>query len=35
VDADSGSALDFRMQGSQAVFTVPRLNVYCMVAVTW
>lgn len=34
-DLDTYDALMFRMQGSEAVFTVPRLNTYCMVAVSW
>jgi hypothetical protein len=34
-DLDTDSTLNFRMQGQQAVFTVPRLDAYCMVAVSW
>lgn len=34
-DSDSYETLDFRMQGSQAVFTVPKLKTYCMVVVNW
>lgn len=29
------AALDFRMQGSEAVFTVPKINVYGVVTVSW
>lgn len=35
IDADGGNPLDFRMQRSRAVFTVPKFNVYCLAAVTW
>lgn len=35
VNSDNGNALDFRTQGPQAVFTVPKLEVYGMVAVSW
>jgi hypothetical protein len=34
-DLDTYDTLTFRMQGSEAVFTVPKLNTYCMVAVSW
>jgi hypothetical protein len=34
-DSDAYKTLNFQMQGTKAVFTVPRLNVYCMVAVAW
>jgi len=34
-DLDIGSTLNFRMQGQHAVFTVPRLDAYCVVAVSW
>ena len=34
-DLDTYDTLTFGMQGSEAVFTVPRLNTYCMVAVSW
>lgn len=33
-DLDSYNTLNFRMQGSNAVFTVPSLNAYCMIAVS-
>ena len=35
VHSDTGDALNFRMQDSNAVFTVPSLATYCMVAVSW
>ncbi|MGO8718783.1 MAG: hypothetical protein ACLQMO_06145 [Acidobacteriaceae bacterium] len=35
VHSDTGDAIDFRMQGENAVFSVPRLNTYGMVAVSW
>ena len=35
IDSNTGSTLSFRMQDSQAVFTVPKLNAYCMIAVAW
>jgi hypothetical protein len=34
-DLDAYDTLTFRMQGSEVVFTVPRLNTYCMVALSW
>jgi hypothetical protein len=34
-DLDTYDTLTFRMQDAEAVFTVPRLNAYCMVAVSW
>ncbi len=34
-NSNTGATLSFRMQGSQAVFTVPMLNTYCMVQVSW
>lgn len=34
-DLEDGKMLDFRMQGLQAVFTVPSLRAYGMVAVSW
>jgi hypothetical protein len=34
-DLDTYDTLTFRMQGSEVVFTVPKLNTYCMVAVSW
>ncbi len=34
-DSDDSPRLNFRMEGSMAVFTVPRLGAYCMVAVSW
>ncbi|MGC2402150.1 MAG: hypothetical protein WA510_20320 [Acidobacteriaceae bacterium] len=33
--AETYDTLNFRIQGAQAVFTVPTLKTYCMVAVTW
>jgi hypothetical protein len=35
VHSDAGDSLNFHVQGSDAVFTVPRLATYCMVAVSW
>jgi hypothetical protein len=34
-DSDATQSLGFQMKGSMAAFTVPRLNAYCMVAVSW
>ena len=34
-DSDASKSLSFRMEGSMAVFTVPELSTYCMVAVSW
>jgi hypothetical protein len=34
-DIDMYDTLNFQMQGSEALFTVPKLNAYCMVAVSW
>jgi hypothetical protein len=34
-DSVNYSTLNFRMQGQQVIFTVPKLNAYCMVAVNW
>jgi hypothetical protein len=34
-DSDTYQTVDFRMEGAQAVFSVPRLNTYCMIAVSW
>jgi hypothetical protein len=34
-DSVGYNTLNFRMHGSEAVFTVPKLNAYCMVAVSW
>lgn len=34
-DAETYDTLNFQMQGAEAVFTVPALKAYCMVAVTW
>jgi hypothetical protein len=34
-DSDTFSSLNYQMQGHQVVFTVPKLNAYCMVAVSW
>jgi hypothetical protein len=34
VNLDTYNQLNFRMQGQEAVFTVPRLNTYCMIAVS-
>jgi len=34
-DSDASNILSFRMEGSMAVFTVPELSTYCMVAVSW
>ncbi|MGH9469101.1 MAG: hypothetical protein ACRD1N_02010 [Terriglobia bacterium] len=34
-DLESAVSLNFRMQGSTAVFTVPKLNAYCVAAVGW
>jgi hypothetical protein len=32
---DGADTLIFRMEGSEAVFTVPRLNAYCVVTIEW
>jgi len=32
---DGSDTLTFRMQGSEAVFTVARLNAYCLAAIEW
>ncbi|MGH9446205.1 MAG: hypothetical protein ACRD3O_10810 [Terriglobia bacterium] len=34
-DSESPATLNFRMQGSKAAFTVPKLSAYCMVTVSW
>jgi hypothetical protein len=34
-DVESPDSLSFLMQDSEVLFTVPKLNVYCMVAVSW
>ena len=34
-DSENYSTLNVRMQGRNAVFTVPRLNAYCMTVVSW
>jgi hypothetical protein len=34
-DSDTPGKVDFRMQGRNALFTVPKLNAYCVVAVSW
>ncbi len=34
-DSDNYSRLNSQMQGRNAVFTVPKVNAYCMVAVSW
>ena len=34
-DSEASKTLNFRMQGAKAVFTVPKLNTYSMVAVSW
>jgi hypothetical protein len=34
-DLDAYLTLNFQMQGLQALFTVPKLNAYCVVAVSW
>jgi hypothetical protein len=34
-DSPAPVSLSFRMRGSKAVFTVPRLDVYCVVSVSW
>ncbi|MGC2161988.1 MAG: alpha-amylase family protein [Silvibacterium sp.] len=33
--SDAYDTLNFRMQGADALFTVPKLNTYCMVTVSW
>ncbi|HZC43185.1 MAG TPA: hypothetical protein VE195_03360 [Acidobacteriaceae bacterium] len=35
VELDNPTTLDFRMQSGNAVFTVPKLNAYCMTAIRW
>jgi hypothetical protein len=32
---NGADTLIFRMEGSEAVFTVPRLNAYCVVTIEW
>jgi len=34
-DSDASKSLSFRMEGSMAVFTIPELSTYCIVAVSW
>jgi len=34
-DTDDGQRIDFRMEGSEAVFTAPRLHAYGVVTVNW
>jgi hypothetical protein len=34
-DFEGGRSLDFRVQNSQAVFSVPTLNTYGVVTVSW
>ena len=34
-DSDTSRNLKFLMQGSRAVFTVPRFHAYCMAAINW
>ncbi len=34
-DSENYSTLNVRMQGRNAVFTVPKVNAYCMMAVSW
>jgi Beta-galactosidase trimerisation domain len=34
-DADDGKPIDFRMEGAEAVFTVPALQTYAVVTVSW
>ncbi|MGH9617591.1 MAG: hypothetical protein ACRD28_12695, partial [Acidobacteriaceae bacterium] len=35
VDSNTFDNLNFQMQAQDAVFTVPKLNAYCMVAIAW
>jgi hypothetical protein len=35
IDQENGEQLQAQMQGRNAVFTVPKLNVYCMTVVSW
>ena len=35
IDSDGGEAINFRMQGANAVFSIPRLNTYCIAVVSW
>ncbi|HET9100049.1 MAG TPA: hypothetical protein VFN62_06630 [Acidobacteriaceae bacterium] len=35
IESEAGSTVNFRMQDQQAVFTIPRLNTYGMVMVSW
>jgi hypothetical protein len=34
-DADTGKPVDFRMEGAEAVFTVPTLQAYGVITVNW
>ena len=34
-DSEANQAVQFQMRSSQAVFTVPKLNTYCVVIVSW
>ncbi len=35
IDTNAYDTLNFQMQGSGVLFTVPKLNAYCMVALSW
>lgn len=35
IESEAGSTVNFRMQDQQAVFTIPRLNTYGIVTVSW
>lgn len=35
IESDAGSAVNFQMQDQQAMFTIPRLNTYGIVTVSW
>ena len=35
IESEAGSTVNFRMQDQQAVFTIPKLNKYGMVMVSW
>jgi hypothetical protein len=34
-DSDASVTPDFRMQGPMAVFSIPKLNTYCVALISW
>lgn len=34
-DSDTSGALSFQMQGTRVLFTVPKINAYCMASASW